>query len=310
MSLISIIVGVYNSQDFLDSCLKSIQNQSYSNIEVIVINDGSTDRSTVICDLFAKKDKRFKIIHQQNKGIGFVRNLGLTLAKGDFILFIDSDDFIDKSMVEILYKEITDFNHDIVVCDFYRLKVDCKIDYQNIPNNPHKIICGILEGLYFGALWNKMIRKSFIIKHKLNVDVSLIMYEDVLFLIQLLLNNPKIGYANIPLYYYRISENSISHSRKKETFESAFHLIETLEKLFLKNNHLKKSLDYFKVSVRKDILLFGKKIKINDRYQETNSILYKTNAVTNFQKIVFFFNNIGLKCFGNFLLYTRSNLRK
>ena len=113
---ISIIIPVYNVEKYLNKCLNSVIEQTYKNIEVILIDDGSTDNSGKICDEYAKNDIRIKIIHQQNGGVSTARNNGLEHATGKYITFVDSDDYIEKEMIETMAKKIMKKNADIVIC--------------------------------------------------------------------------------------------------------------------------------------------------------------------------------------------------
>src|SRR5690625_7031624 len=117
---ISIIVPVYNVNTYLEKCLKSILNQTFTDVEVIVVNDGSTDQSGLICDEYAEKDKRIKVIHQAKKGVSAARNTGINRATGDFIGFVDGDDYIDKSMYENLYQACMETGSSISICKLGR----------------------------------------------------------------------------------------------------------------------------------------------------------------------------------------------
>lgn len=114
---VSIVVPVYNSQEYLDRCLDSLLNQTYLNLEIILIDDGSADQSGDICDRYALKDRRIRCIHQQNQGVSCARNMGLDRATGDCVLFVDSDDWVDLDMVEKMTAVLTETGSDLVICD-------------------------------------------------------------------------------------------------------------------------------------------------------------------------------------------------
>ena len=128
--LVSIIVPVYKTEKYLSKCMDSILRQDYQNIEIILIDDGSPDNSGQICDEYEKKDNRIKAIHQKNTGLSGTRNLGIDTSKGDYIMFIDSDDYIDESMVSYLMGKLTETDADIAMCDYYDV-----IDGKRIKNN-------------------------------------------------------------------------------------------------------------------------------------------------------------------------------
>lgn len=119
-NLVSVIVPVYNAEHFIEKCIHSILNQSYKNIELILVNDGSTDNSVKICDSFAKIDNRIKLIHQANSGPSVARNNGIYNAKGKYIQFIDADDYIEENMIETLVNEM-EKGLDIVICGYKRI---------------------------------------------------------------------------------------------------------------------------------------------------------------------------------------------
>ena len=124
---ISIVLPVYNVIDYLDECIKSILRQSNINFELIVVDDGSTDGSQILCDRYSESDSRIKVIHQKNAGLSAARNTGLNHAKGKYITFIDSDDFVGEKYIEVLYKIIIESCADISMCDYMEVAQDTKI---------------------------------------------------------------------------------------------------------------------------------------------------------------------------------------
>lgn len=135
--LISVIVPVYNVQNYICRCLDTIINQTYKNIEIILVDDGSKDESGKICEEYAKKDSRIRVIHKENEGLGLTRNVGIKYAMGKYIAFIDSDDFIELNMYEIMYKKIKENDLDAVLCNYKRLKKD-KTYIYNVSNFDNK----------------------------------------------------------------------------------------------------------------------------------------------------------------------------
>jgi len=114
--LISIIVPVYNSEPYLEECMKSIMNQTYTNLEIILVNDGSTDKSGELCDIYAKSDDRVRVVHKENGGVCSARNAGLDVAQGEFVGFVDHDDTVETNMYEIMYERIIEAGADICIC--------------------------------------------------------------------------------------------------------------------------------------------------------------------------------------------------
>ena len=117
--MVSVIIPVYNAEKYLRRCLDSVVNQTYKDIEIIVVDDGSTDGSAVICDEYAARDNRFIVIHQKNGGVSVARQTGLEAVKGDYICFVDADDCIDSKMIDELFQEADTTNSDMIICDYY-----------------------------------------------------------------------------------------------------------------------------------------------------------------------------------------------
>ncbi len=135
-SKISVIVPVYNSELYLEECIESVLNQTYDNFELILINDGSSDNSKYICDKYEKKDNRVRVKHICNSGVSVARNIGISISTGDYIVFVDSDDYINPDMLKELYNYINKYNTDMVICDFMYYKnnvfINSEVKEQNI----------------------------------------------------------------------------------------------------------------------------------------------------------------------------------
>ena len=124
MPEISVIIPVYNVEEKIERCLGSLQNQKFSDFEVILINDGSSDRSGKICDEYASMDKRIKVIHQKNQGVSVARNIGISIARGKYITFVDSDDYVSRDFLYSLYSDIVSCNADIAICNYYMVSLN------------------------------------------------------------------------------------------------------------------------------------------------------------------------------------------
>ena len=122
--LVSVIVPVYNGEKYLRKCIESIINQTYANIEIILINDGSTDNSGVMCDSYAHSDNRIRVIHTQNNGPAAARNIGIENSKGEFVFFVDADDFIENNALNLLVENYNQYKADIIVGDFNNIRND------------------------------------------------------------------------------------------------------------------------------------------------------------------------------------------
>lgn len=210
MYKISVIIPIYNMEKYLEKCLDSVLNQTLKDIEVIAINDGSKDSSIEILKRYEKKYKNLKVYNNENMGISATRNFGIEKATGEYIAFIDSDDFVDLNMFELMYNKAKNENLDIVVCDYYHyyettqkkeIMPIISFENTNIKTNP-KLIFEINS-----APWNKVYKKSLIDKSKYNFPLNT-KYEDLGYIPILLGEAKKIGKIDLPLNYYLIRGNS------------------------------------------------------------------------------------------------------
>lgn len=248
--LISIIIPVYNVEKFLAKCLDSILSQTYTNWEAILVDDGSPDDCGKICDEYAAKDKRFKVIHQTNGGVSVARQTGLDNATGDYIIHCDPDDWIEPTMLGDMFECAIANNADIVICDMTIHKGKL-IEYssQNLPENitSKKLQKKIIRQEFHGSLCNKLIRKdcckdiSFTPK-----DISFC--EDELFLIKLLNQELAIKYIPKGFYHYILHKGSVSMPTKKSVY-SKLAVLNEIEK-FVDSD----SVDNFK-AFKKNILV-------------------------------------------------------
>lgn len=200
--LISIIVPIYNVEKYLRKCIESILNQTLENIEVILINDGSTDNCGKIIDEYEKQDKRVISIHKENGGQSSARNMGLDIAKGRYIGFIDSDDYIDEYMYESLYNAIENSKADICVCgresysEFSQLNYKTELEDELIDFNHSSIQQYVSEKLFYKhtvVVWNKLYKSEIISENNIRFkDVSYVGSEDALFNYEVLLHTKKI----------------------------------------------------------------------------------------------------------------------
>lgn len=204
---VSIIVPVYGVEKYIDKCLNSLVKQSLKEIEVIVVNDGTKDNSQKIVDKYVKKyPDKIKSYIKENGGQGSARNYGLKKASGEYIGYVDSDDFVEKDMYKKLYNKAKENNYDIVVCGNYNVSED----YQN--KNIDAFINNYntdLENIFFGkmAVWNKIYKRDILIKNKLEFKEK-VWYEDLAFTLKAIMNSNTFAFIDEPLYDYLIREGS------------------------------------------------------------------------------------------------------
>jgi len=214
--LITVVVPVYNVKNFLEKCVDSIIDQTYKNIEILLIDDGSSDGSESICDEYAINDSRVRSFHKQNGGLADARNYGIDRAQGKYITFVDSDDWIDQDFLELLYNSINDKNAEISVCDFRFC-----YDGQSIPDR--NWINSTSEVLDTESALNTMIYANKFASHATNkMYLSSLFkdirfpkgkyYEDLFTIYKIVARAHKVVYINAPKYNYCIRMNSISTS--------------------------------------------------------------------------------------------------
>lgn len=209
---ISVIVPVYNCEAYLPACLDSILQQTFSNLEIIVVDDGSTDGSGAICDIYAQKDARIQVIHQSNQGVSAARNAGLEIATGDYLSFIDSDDELDQKMYEILVDLIETHHADIAHCGYRRFRLDgSTVDISGSgklykQTSEEALQCLISGRLFVGGLWNKLYRRT--IFADIRFDCTLKINEDVLANYYAFQKAKKAVFLDLPLYHYFERKNS------------------------------------------------------------------------------------------------------
>lgn len=205
---------MYNTEKYIKRCLESIINQTYKHLEIILIDDGSTDSSSKICDDYAKKDSRIEVFHKENQGSSAEKNFGLSIAKGKYISFVDSDDYLEPTIIEKLVKKIESNQSDIAICNFF-------------PNNTTNLeetftsrqaLTYIMDKKYFrGYNWNKLYKRE--LAKDIQFCTDIYMAEDLLFNCKYLLKAKKCSYIDEKLYHYNCdNNNSISNSKLSKKY--------------------------------------------------------------------------------------------
>lgn len=243
---ISIIVPIYNVDTYLKRCLDSLINQTYQNIEIILINDGSTDLSKDICLKYVAMDNRIKFIDSTNKGVSKARNSGLDMATGDYIMFVDPDDFIELSTCSILMKYLKENDKDVVIFNFFKNdKKNNAYNYEiNNKYDVYELQASILDPTHnpnlkgVGFTWNKIIKKDFLetTKIKFLMEYKKAIFEDCLFYYQLFDKTTKIGIINEYLYHYNVLDNSATRKYNDQIIEINEIIYDSI--MNLSNNHV------------------------------------------------------------------------
>ena len=214
-ALISVIIPVYKVEAYLEQCIISVIEQTYQSIEIILVDDGSPDQCGIICDNWAKKDSRIKVIHKKNGGLSDARNYGLNVARGEYIIFIDSDDLVDRTMIEKLFTALKQQEADIVECNYFCFtdnlpKKEKRESVSSAVYTAEEALSLLLnENIFKYTVWNKLYRKG--IFDTLRFEVGKL-HEDVFFTYQAFGISKRIVKIENYLYYYRQRDGSIMGS--------------------------------------------------------------------------------------------------
>lgn len=235
---VSIVVSIYNVEKYLERCLNSLINQTMKDIEILLIDDGSQDKCPQICDYYAQKDSRIKVIHKENEGLGMARNTGIDNATGDYICFFDSDDYIALDAIEKTYNLAIKEMAEIVIYGFAKVNRNNEISESIIPNAKKKIFEGqevqneFLPDLiannpkqkeknnFWMSAWASLYSRELIMRQNWKfVSERKIIAEDVYSLLNLYSGVKKVAILSEPLYYYCENDNSLTHTYRKDRYD-------------------------------------------------------------------------------------------
>lgn len=251
--LFSVIIPVFNAEKYLVNCIESILNQSYENFELLLVNDGSSDNSGYICDTYAEKDKRVKVFHTSNFGVSSARNLGLQNSSGEYILFVDADDWIEDGYILDFYNSIINYNFDLIVSGYHHDNLILKtnviksaIKEEAIINDDiAKILTHLEDGNLLSSVWGKLFKKELIDDCKLVFDTKISFGEDTLFTWSYLIHINSISVLGCIGYHYIQNNNLSSLTYKMDTYDN---LMYTNNLIY---NAKKRVSDKFKLSYNK-----------------------------------------------------------
>lgn len=291
MSKVSIIVPVYKVENYLEQCVESIMNQTLQDIEIILVDDGSPDKCPKICDEYANKDTRIKVIHKKNGGLSSARNAGIKVATGEYIGFVDSDDYIELDMYENMYNTAVENNVDFVMSDYYRfsenerysVSLDIEGGLYNRTNIIEKIFPQLImkSDINYGpllAVWHCIYKRTFLEKNNLLFDEEVKYSEDNLF-------SSIVGYKADSFYYmkedcfynYRYNPNSISKTYKPDAWDVYVKMNNRLNNIFMNvddydfKNQIKAHIIYYAFNCINHVGYSDK--RLIEKYKEIKKIL-------------------------------------
>lgn len=271
---ISVIIPVFNVEKYLKRCVESVLNQTYYNLEILLIDDGSTDRSGIICEELKKDDSRIKVFHKRNAGVSSARNVGIKNATGKYLIFIDSDDRLEFTMIEILYNNLKKNNVDISVCEYYIEFENGKIERKQLEEEEkiltkEEFYVEILKDEFFGGyLFNKLIKKELVCcKNDIKLfEENIHICEDLVFICQIAQAMNKAYYTTVPYYYYlQRKGGALKNIYSKKQLSNFYAYIKIIE---IYNNNsipidIKFQIKFFKFCI--DALFLMRLYKISDK---------------------------------------------
>ena len=228
--LVSVIVPVYNTENKLKKCINSVTNSSYTNLEIIIVDDGSEEKTALLCNQLKQQDKRIKVIHQKNKGVSCARNKGIDIAKGEYITFVDADDYIDEKMIKVLLTNLRKYDADISMCKYNEIYRDKKIcinkvseiiKIQEVPD----VLIDFFEKNEIGwNVWGKMYKREIVGTTRFLEGKRTA--EDMYFLYQVLKKTKRLVIKENALYNYVKWDTSTMNSKNIDKFFDTFSLIQ------------------------------------------------------------------------------------
>ncbi len=298
-SLISIIVPVYNVEKYLNRCIDSVLAQTFTDFELILVDDGSTDASGKICDEYSSKDSRIRVIHKQNGGLSDARNVGIEASIGDYLMFVDSDDWVAEDYVKLLYENLIATGADMSICGLNGLMPSGEIEYISSTINKDESVDAVevCHRMTLDAGWHYICVVNKIFKRELFENIRFPkgkLHEDVFVAHHLFFKCNKISIIPMPLYFYRMREGSITHN--KMTMDRAVNCFEhEIDRYsFYKKN---KILDLQKFYLKS---IYSKTLQVIDLMDSTNKSIVKNVLKQSLNTLKF--NPRVLKCIFKYVL--------
>lgn len=314
--LVSVIVPVYNVEEYLDRCIQSIVKQTYKNLEIILVDDGSPDSCPQMCDEWAERDNRIKIIHKENGGVSSARNSALDIAKGEYIAFVDSDDYAENNFISNLLNGFTNENVGISICGLFNNGKKVMPESEVIVDSAEAsvMLFNIKDYPYFeGYIWNKMYKKEVIDENHLRFDNPLRMCEDTLFNFEYLKHIDNVSFVPSAEYHYCYRSDSVMSVKP---IQNDFDMVPLIDKFLNESNdeklsdmiavwsfkywikaiddHIvsKKGMDYYINSIKK--IKKYKNVLLKSSYTTKVEKLFII-LINNFKLIYFVFKKIRLR---------------
>jgi glycosyltransferase involved in cell wall biosynthesis len=289
---VSIIVCIYNAEKYLSRCIDSIIAQTFTHFECILIDDGSTDNSLSICERYRQSDDRIIVIHQENSGVSAARNKGIEVARGKYIYFVDSDDYIQQNMYEKLVAAINDSDTDVVCCGYNENKKPyalCNEDFIFSNTSTLEIVHYLEMRQAFGIVWNKLYKKNILDTYLIRSPVSIKFGDDMLFNMEYF-QHIKSAFISSNCFYNYLHDNKNAVTKSKLTFAECSYRLENVSNKFMEIDNNAKSLFYaqllakdFKYTIALLLRLYAEKKVTKARQDVINKLkkFYTENNAKN-----------------------------
>lgn len=269
-SLISVIIPVYQAEKWLHKCLNSIVCQTYKEIEIIAVDDGSSDNCGRICEEYAFRDSRVRVLHQQNRGVSAARQAGLNLAKGDYVIYVDSDDWVEHDMISKLYDKAIQDEVDVVICDYFEDRNNKSTYISQKPKSleNRKLLIQLLNQQLHGSCCNKLVKRDCYDKYNVKFPVGINIYEDLFVMCQFVYNGAKVSYLPNAFYHYNLAmnDNSLSMRISMKGVEEKMKFVDMMNQLICMGETEK--LYIIKKSILRDLFQLNQKQLLQTTYRE------------------------------------------
>ena len=253
MPKISVIVPVYKAEAYLHRCIDSLLAQTFRDFEVLLVDDGSPDRSGAICDEYAQQDSRVRVFHKENGGVSSARQCGLDNAHGDYTIHADPDDWVEPDMLEALYAKATAEDADMVICDFYVEQNGTQTYCRQEPSAlDHETVLRELFQQLHGSCWNKLVKRACYNAFGVSFPQGIDIWEDKYVCCSLLMHNIKVSYLNKAFYHYdrNINENSLVKNISLKKLHSKMAFVEHFEPILKEIGQFSQELINMKADVK------------------------------------------------------------
>lgn len=283
--MISVIIPAYNVEKYIGECIESVINQTYTDIEIIIVNDGSTDNTEKEIKKYASLYNNIKYFYQDNKGVSEARNLGITMAVGEYIYFIDPDDYIEKEALELMYNKIYNMKADVVICGYKAFYEDnsredeyniYKVDDNKIYSNIY-CIEEMLSLKIKGYVWDKLFKRENLVKNKFSFEAGRYI-QDWFPVFKEIYNSSRVVFVNKPLYNYRLRNGSTIHKRNEKLIDDYYYAVNNILN-FLKKGPIKineKKISLFKINTFYTLILGYYLYYIRDNNLNKKRNVYKS----------------------------------